>query len=213
VGIALRPPLQQRTHLAWQRILDQGIVLLEEKGFDGLTIAALCERADVTPPTIYARAPGKEALLQALYEHALERIARSDTLDPQDARWRQLPPHEVIAEAVSAVFRIWLENAALMRAIVRRSSADPYTFRRGSEASTDLARRFRMVLTARPDAVITADAAGHADACFRVVYAALVQRVIFGEDFESDLPLADEQLRTTLIALVSAYLSHPEEER
>jgi AcrR family transcriptional regulator len=209
----LRPPLQERTRLAWQRILDEGLALLEEDGFDGLTIAALCERAGVTPPTIYARAPSKEALLRALYDHALERISRSDELDPADERWQQLPPEQVIAQAVTVLFRIWIDNASLMRAIVRHSSTDPVTLRRGSEASIDAARRFRRVLTARPDVVGGADPARSADACFRIVYAALVQRVMFGEAFESDLPLTDEQLRTTLIGLVSGYLSHPEEER
>ena len=211
--LEVRPPLQERSRHAWQRILDAGLELIEEQGFDGLTISALCKRASVTPPTVYARTPSKEALLQALYDHALEHISRSDTLSPEDPCWMALPRDEVIARAVRAVSRIWLDNAALMRAIVRRSSTHPETFRRGSAASIDVAGRFRAVLMTRPDVVPSPDAAQRADACFRIVYAALVQRVMFGEAFESDLPLTDEQLQSTLVSVVNAYLSEPWEAR
>lgn len=210
---AVRPPLQERTRRAWQRILDSGLELLEERGFDGLTISELCERAEVTPPTIYARAPSKEALLVALYEHALERIAQADTLDPMDPRWQELPRDAVVSEAVEVLARIWLQNAGLMRAIVRHSSADAETFRRGGEASIDLARRFRAVLTGAAVGRAGGDAEQRADACFRIVYAALVQRVMFGERFESDLPLDDERLVATLVQMVKAYLAGNEEER
>ncbi len=206
VNPELRPPLQERTRRAWQRILDAGLELLEDHGFDGVTIAALCKRAQVTPPTIYARAASKEALLLALYEHALERISLSDTLDPSDPHWAELETERVIPEAVEVVSRIWLENAALMRALVKRSGVDVETFRRGSSVSIDLARRFRVVLLARADVVRGADAEERVDACFRIVYSAMVQRVMFGDGFESDLPLSDERLQAALTVMVAAYL-------
>jgi hypothetical protein len=42
--------------------------------------------------------------------------------------------------------------------------------------------------------------------CFRIVYAALVQRVMFGEDFESDVPLGDTALERALVEMVCRYL-------
>ena len=95
------------------------------------------------------------------------------------------------------------ENAPLLRALVYRSGVDPETFARGSQHSVDLARRFRAVLLGRPD---LADAEARIDLCFRIVYAALVQRVMFGEGFESDLPLADLALEQALVEIVSQYL-------
>ncbi len=55
-ALAVRLPRQARTRAAWQRILEAGLQIVEQDGYDALTIASLCDRAGVTPPTIYARA-------------------------------------------------------------------------------------------------------------------------------------------------------------
>jgi AcrR family transcriptional regulator len=209
--LAVRLPRQARTRAAWQRILEAGVQIIERDGYDALTIASLCERAGVTPPTIYARAGSKEALMLAIYEHAMERIRRSDRLDPSDARWQELPADMVIAEAVTALAQIWLSNARLLRALVTRSGKDPETFTRGSENSIDLAHRFTAILLSRPDLILGREPELRADACFRVVYAALVQRVMFGAAFESDRSLPDEQLQAVLIEMVQRFLTTKEQ--
>ena len=201
----MRVPLQARTRAAWGRILASGLEILEEDGYEGLTIAGLCERAGVTPPTIYARASSKEALMLAIYDHAMQRINRFDTLDPDDAVWQDMPSEMVIPEAVAAVARIWLKNARLLRALVVRAGEDPETFRRGGQHSVDLARRFRQILLSRAEVLSGPDAERRADTCFRIVYAALVQRVMFGSGFESDVPLSDGQLQAALIEMVQRY--------
>lgn len=209
--MTVRLPRQARTRAAWERILTSGLQILEEDGYEGLTIAGLCERAGVTPPTIYARAPSKEALMLAIYDHAVQHITRSDTLDPEDVMWQELPAERVIPEAVTAITRIWLRNARLLRALVVRAGEDPETFRRGGEQSIDLARRFRRILLSRADVISGQNAERRADACFRIVYAALVQRVMFGSGFESDLPLSDAQLQAALIEMVRRFLDTEEE--
>jgi hypothetical protein len=94
----------------------------------------------------------------------------------------------VVRAAVEALCRTWLENASLLRPIVHRAGRDPEVFRRGSQASRDEARRFRAVL------VSVGASESDADAVFRLTYAALVQRVMYGEAFESDVPLDDGAL-------------------
>jgi hypothetical protein len=87
-------------------------------------------------------------------------------------------------DAVDAVAAIFLGNARLLRAIIHRAAVDPEVFRRGSRNSIDLARRFRAAAGGDERA---------ADGAFRVVYAALVQRVVYGAQFESDVALSDEE--------------------
>ncbi len=186
-ALSVRPPRQARTRAAWERVLDSGVALIEDVGYDGLTIAALCERASVTPPTIYARAGDKETLLLAIYERAMERIRASD----------QLPERATVREAVAAVAAVWFENAALLRGIVHRAATDPEVFRRGRENSQDLARRFR--------AAIGGDE-HMADSVFRIVYATLVQHVMYGPQFESDLAVDDEALIEMLGDVAERYL-------
>jgi AcrR family transcriptional regulator len=205
------PPRQARTRAAWNRVLEAGVGLLESGGYDALTIGAVCERAAVSPPTIYARAAGKEQLLLAVYERAMQRITEDDALDPADERWAVMQPAGAVREAVARVARIWLDHAALLRAIVHRSAVDDEVRRRGSVASRDLAARFRAVLLIHRDALPPAAEAA-ADMCFRLVYAALVQRVVYGADFESDLPLDDACFTAALGEAALRYLQIPMEE-
>ena len=65
--LTIRPPRQERSRRAWDRVLDAGVALLEEAGYEGFTIAAVCERAQVPPRAIYDRAPTKDALFLAVY--------------------------------------------------------------------------------------------------------------------------------------------------
>jgi AcrR family transcriptional regulator len=198
------PPRQARTRAAWDRVLESGVALLESGGYGALTIGALCKRAGVTPPTIYARAGNKEQLLLAIYERAMQRIARDEQLDPSDERWVAMAPAELVRAAVAQLAHVWLANAALLRPIVHRSVTDAEISRRGSEASRDLAARFRAVL-GNVD-VLPRDA----DVCFRLTYAALVQRVMYGAGFESDVALDDESFTTALGDAAVRYLQIPE---
>jgi AcrR family transcriptional regulator len=185
-------------------VLESGVALLESGGYGALTIGALCKRAGVTPPTIYARAGNKEQLLLAIYERAMQRIARDEQLDPSDERWVAMAPAELVRAAVAQLAHVWLANAALLRPIVHRSVTDAEISRRGSEASRDLAARFRAVL-GNVD-VLPRDA----DVCFRLTYAALVQRVMYGAGFESDVALDDESFTTALGDAAVRYLQIPE---
>ena len=204
------PPRQARTRASWDRVLQEGVALLEAGGYDALTIGALCERAGVTPPTIYARAGSKEQLLLAIYERAMQRIGRGERLDPSDSVWATMEPAELVRAAVAQVARVWLDNATLLRPIVHRAASDDEVRRRGSAYSRDLAARFRAVLLTRRHS-FGPNAETAADVCFRLAYAALVQRVMYGADFESDLPLGDRSFTAALGDAAVRYLRLEEE--
>jgi len=138
-------PRQARSRATWARVLDAGVELLAEGGYEALTIGALCERASATPPSIYARAGNKDGLLLAVYEHAMAQITRT-AIHPDDGTWDGLSVQAAVTRAVEALCRTWLDNAAVMRPIVHRAAHDPEIFRRGSQASREEARAFRTVL-------------------------------------------------------------------
>ena len=200
---AIREPRQARSRATWARVLDAGLALLEEGGYAALTVDAICARAGATPPSIYARAGSKDGLLLAIYEHAMARINASE-LDPDDA-WAQLGAEDQVRRAVSGVCRSWLDHAGLLRPIVHRAAHDPEIFRRGSEASRELAARYHAVLAR------AGFGERDADATFRLVYAALVQRVMYGADFESDVPLSDRMFTRMLGDAAVRYLQLDQE--
>ncbi len=195
----VRAPRQARSRATWARVLDAGVDLLEESGYDGLTIGALCERAGATPPSIYARAGNKEGLLLAVYEHAMTRIT-TYAIHPDDPSWSGMEARDVVVAAIDSLARTWLGNAGLLRPIVHRAAHDPEIFRRGSQASRQEAAAFRAVLAH------AGVAERDADAVFRLAYAALVQRVMYGEGFESDLGFEDDALVDTLRSMALRFL-------
>lgn len=196
---AIRKPLQERSRATWAKVLNAGVDLLETDGYSGLTIDAICVRAGATPSSIYARAGNKEGLLLAIYEHAQKRI-NSVAIDPSDPVWDGLAPAEVVRQAVAVVSRVWLDNASLLRPIVHRAGDDPEIFRRGSESSRALAADYRAVLARA--GIRKRDA----DVTYRLVYAALVERVMYGEDFESDVSMPDRKFKRVLGDVAVRYL-------
>ena len=67
-----------------------GVALVEEGGYEALTIAAVCERADVPPRLIYERVSSKDALFLAVYEHGMQRVLADEAALDDGDRWAGL---------------------------------------------------------------------------------------------------------------------------
>ena len=98
--LTIRPPLQERSRRAWDRVLDAGVILLEEAGYEGFTIAAVCERAQVPPRAVYDRAPSKDALFLAVYERGMARLKADHGIFGDPAHWLGLDADDLIEAAV-----------------------------------------------------------------------------------------------------------------
>src|SRR3954451_16333689 len=121
--LEVRPPKQQRSREAWNRVLDAGVALLEDGGYDAFTIAALCERAAVAPPAIYARTASKDALFLAVYEHGIARLRDEQAVFDDDARWAGLSAADRVRAAVAEMVGISLRHQRFLRAVVLLSAA------------------------------------------------------------------------------------------
>ena len=184
--LEIRPPQQRRSREAWARVLDAGVALLEDGGYDAFTIAALCERAGVAPPAIYARTTNKEALFLAVYEHGIARLAPAP---------RPSTPAETPAEAVrgfvAALLGGMLAHRRFLGAVVLISAAHPEVHRRGAGYAHALEQAFVELVGERVDAVPHPDPAAAARTCFGSVFAAGVLRVAWGADFTTAVPVDD----------------------
>ena len=99
--LEVRPPKQQRSRERWNRVLDAGVALLEDGGYDAFTIAAVCERARVAPTAIYARTTSKDALFLAVYEHGIAGLRAEQTVFDVTDRWAGLEPAELVRASVA----------------------------------------------------------------------------------------------------------------
>ncbi|MDY7103035.1 MAG: TetR/AcrR family transcriptional regulator [Actinomycetota bacterium] len=207
-SLEVRPPLQRRSREAWQRVLDAGVALLEEGGYEAFTIASVCARARVAPRALYARVDNKDALFLAVYEHGMARIRLDHAVFADEARWRRLPAREVATQAVREVAGIFDRHAALVRAVVLISGGHPEVHRRGARYSRELGDLFTELLLRAPGEIDHPAPEAAVRAAFDVVFSSLVLRTAYGPSFT--MPAADEeQFREQLTEMVRRYLYAP----
>ncbi len=205
--LTIRPPMQERSRRAWGRVLDAGVALLEEAGYEGFTIAAVCERAQVPPRAVYDRAPSKDALFLAVYEHGMARIQTDHVIFGDPAHWLGLDAADLIEAAVRELAAIFCRHQALLRAVVLISGVHPEVHRRGSGYSRELGNLFTALL--RPAAAQITHPGTDVDTVLRTwfttVFSALVIRVAYGPGFAAD-PVDDATYTSQLARMSSAYL-------
>lgn len=187
-------------------MLDAGVALLEERGYEAFTIAAVCERAQVVPRFLYARVDSKEALFLAVYEYGTARIRREAAAAfADDRQWRGLPPGQVVQKAVHEVIGLFQRHSAFMRSVVQISGVHAEVNRRGSVYSRELGDAFTGRLLAIGEQIDAPDPGTAVRAAFSIVFAAVIIRVTYGPSFAT--PHVDDGVfLETLTAMVCRYL-------
>jgi AcrR family transcriptional regulator len=73
-AVRYRPPQQDRSRRALQKVLGAAESVLVAKGFDDFTMTAVAEQADVSIGAIYRRFEGKDQLLDAVWDSLLGKM-------------------------------------------------------------------------------------------------------------------------------------------
>jgi AcrR family transcriptional regulator len=173
-------------------VLDSGVAILEDGGYDAFTIAAVCERARVAPTAIYARTTSKDALFLAVYEHGVGRLRAEQGVFFDDRRWSGLDPVALIRAAVAEMVGISLRHERFLRAVVLISAAHPEVRRRGSRYSQELGEGFAHVMLAVRDTICHAAPEAAVRSCFGTVFATSIIRVAYGRAFATPTPVDDD---------------------
>ena len=204
--LEVRPPKQQRSRAAWNRVLDAGVALLEDSGYDAFTIAAVCERAAVAPTAIYARTTSKDALFLAVYEHGVGRLRAEQDVFTDDERWVGLAPADLVRAAVAEMVGISLRHQRFLGAIVLLSAAHEEVQRRGDRYARELGDGFAAVVLRAEDAVAHPDPEAAVRSCFGTVFAATMIRVAYGPEFATPVPVDDARFVADLGETAVRYL-------
>lgn len=204
-SLEVRPPLQQRTRDQWMRVLDTGVTLLEEGGYEAFTIPAICERARVPPRALYARVDSKDALFLAVYEHAMAGLRASQTVLSESQRWQGSAPADLAEQAVREVAGIYLRHADLLRAVVLISGVHQEVNRRGARYLRDVGDQFTALLMQVADDIDHPDPEAAIRSAFVVVFSALSIRVAYGPGFATPV-VDDESFTRSLITMVRRFL-------
>jgi AcrR family transcriptional regulator len=206
VELAVRPPTQRRSREAWERVLDAGVELLEEGGYEGFTIAAVCARAKVAPPAIYARAASKDALFLAVYERGIERVRAEYTAFDDAGHWAGANPAQRVREAVAQVLRIGFRHARYLRAVVLVSGVHPEVQRRGARYVQELGDRFARVVLAEREAITHVDPEAAVRTCFGSIFSDSTIRLAYGPAFTTPSPVDDDAFVAEMGEMAVRYL-------
>lgn len=198
-SLVVREPVQQRSRERWAKVLDCGVELLEEGGYDALTIAAVCERAGVPPRAIYERVDSKDALLIAVYEHGMRRIAESESQLDDGPAWHGLPPERVVRSVIVALVAAFADHERFLRSVVLMSTEQPEIRRRGEM----YAARLRGMVARRLAGVCDDDRA--VAALFRVAFSTLAFRVAYRSEFFGET-VTDDEMVDDLVAVATRLL-------
>jgi AcrR family transcriptional regulator len=117
----MRPAHQARSRTLVIRLFNEGLSLLREVDFDGLSIDALCARSDSTIGAFYSRFENKEAFINAL-QRLVVATARRNVIAGYES---QIAPNDTIAHLLSWIVRgsiVWYRRYdGLIRASLRRA--------------------------------------------------------------------------------------------
>jgi AcrR family transcriptional regulator len=205
----INPPLQKRSLQSLERVLQAGLELLQEAGFEGFTLQEVSRRAKVSIGSIYARAASKEALILAIYDREMERIAAEQERIAAASHREGLSSRELVETLVREMAEIMLGHAASLRVFMHRSAVDPEIWRRGSERSHALAQVFESALLEHAGELSHPAPELAIDVTYRFVYAALARRITHGPRFESPRETSDEELVRELATAAADYLLAP----
>ena len=204
--LEVRPPKQERSRQAWNRVLDAGVAILEDGGYDAFTIAAVCDRARVAPTALYARTASKDALFLAVYEHGVARLRAGQRVFADEGRWAGLTPAALVRSAVAEAVGLSLRHERFLRAVVLVSAAHAEIRRRGSRYSQELGEGFSRVVLGARDAIRHEDPEAAVRSCFGTVFATSMIRVAYGPGFATPAPVSDDAFVADLGETAVRYL-------
>lgn len=111
-----------RSRRTREALLVAGRQLLEEGGFDALTMAATAERAEVSRRGIYLHFSSRAELVTAIHDHIAEQQGRAESLSRV---WKQTDPVAALREWAAHLARYHVQVLAVDRAVRSARFGDP----------------------------------------------------------------------------------------
>ncbi len=111
----VRAPQQSRSEETYDRILDAARSLCDGRAFTDITVQQICEQADVSASSFYARFANRDALMSVLYVQHLDTML-AETAEGMDGEdWTSMP----LSEAMIRFAELFLEAGRDIAPFVR----------------------------------------------------------------------------------------------
>ena len=170
-SFGVRKPRQARSVDTWERVLDAGMKLLVEGGWEAMTITAVCKAAKVTAPTIYARVDGLSGLFWAIYGRGMQSVLSTQNQYLEIARSRPERTTERLSAVVDVVAKTFEEHREFLQPVIRYASINEDLLGQGADQSRELVQAMADLLSGenRQSAFEVAQTL-YTEAVFRAMY-------------------------------------------
>jgi AcrR family transcriptional regulator len=205
VQLDIRLPLQTRSKESWERVLDSGAQLIAEYGYEGFTIAAVCERAGVAPRFIYDRVNDKETLFLAAYDRGMQQVVAEQDVLAETSKMTKLSPQKMVEFAVHEIGQRFTLHHDFLRNVVLVSSSNMRIAQRGARAKQGFSDQFVAALMPIKSKITDKKPEDALELCFDLVFSAWIVRTAYGREFSSP-KLTDEQFDKNLQKLAAKFL-------
>jgi AcrR family transcriptional regulator len=202
----VRTPHQDRSRKTLERLLDTAEALLQERGFDNVSVAEIAQAAGSSVGAFYARFRDKNGLLHHLHERFCEEaMATAQTaLDP--ARWEGAGTEEILTALIGFLERNHRTRSGMFRAFLLVGHGDPRFQERERRLSERVLERLTALLLQRREEI------GHPDPPFAIAFGmelvtgVLRDRYVLGAHRQAVLPRAVAGLTPELVRAYCSYL-------
>jgi len=201
------PPRQLRSQRTLERILDATQALLEERDFDGLGVQDIVREAGCSVGAFYGRLRDKEALLDALDERYVEKLATR--MEGVLANGLGRPLGDLARDLVESLVQFHRQHRGLVRTLVLRARRAPdRRYRQREQRLHELVPRLRdLVLEHRGDLAHPQPELATELGLVMVLFT--VRELVLWDHLAAIVPLSDACLVEQLTRAFLAYLGAP----
>jgi AcrR family transcriptional regulator len=164
--------------------------LLREEGIDGFSISEVCRRAKISVGSLYGRVDSRDALLLAIHDDVIAKIATELAVFVVDSSWTELTTLDLVERAVRELGGIYERNSSIMRVFILRAASDVEMRKHGAVMSARLAEAFTTLLMTRELDIPHSNTRDAINACFRLAADGIAWETAFGRDFVEIAPLS-----------------------
>lgn len=187
-------------------MLDAAESLFATGGSDALTVEAIIEKSGTSAGSFYARFGDRDGLVKALHDRFLGRLQElvgGITLEA----FAQHSLADAVSVIVSGSLAVARQHRESLTFFVLFKAADEQLKMQGVAANHGYAEAFRMVVMHHKAEIVHPKPAQAVDVAFRMMFAVLIQTVMFEPRELTGRPMADKTLAEQVAKAITVYLT------
>lgn len=203
---APRRPKQDRSRRSLERMLQAAEAIIATQGVDALTVAALLHDSQVSNGTFYARFSGKEALVHAVLDRALDRMEQAMATECARLEQADILLSQAIGTVTATLGRQFRESAGLFASLMHLSPNDVVMQERALQTHRRIETMIQRVIEPRLPPANRPRAGRMIAMAHHVLFAVLSERITARQEALSKHHESWDDMQDELSTLLIRYL-------